>query len=367
VPVKRKYPKGTVLLSVGTKRGLFLLSSKDRRSWKVEGPYLAGHRIFHATLDQRNGPRLFAADNGDFFGSFLRYSDDFARTWQEPRTGIAFIEGSGLSLKNIWIIEPGRASEPKTMHCGVDPAALFTSHDGGETWEMNQGLQGHHTRARWQPGAGGLCLNSIIAHPTNPRRMWIAISAVGVMRSDDGGQSWVFCNKGTRADFLPEKYPEFGQCVHRLIVHPSNPDTLYQQNHCSVYASANAGNSWTEIRANLPSEFGFPMALDVHHPDTLYTVVEDPEARTNFGTQFTIYRSQNAGRRWERLTKGLPKGPTVRLGVLRHGMCTDTLNPCGVYAGTNTGQLFASRDRGTSWKMIADYLPSIYSVTAAVL
>ncbi len=363
---RRKYPKGSVVLAVGTKRGLFMLSSRDRRSWKIEGPYLGGRRVYHATLDMRNGPRLFAADNGDFFGTFVRYSDDFGRTWQEPRQDIAFAEGSGLSLKNIWIIEPGRPSEPRTVYCGVDPAALFVSQDGGESWEMNQGLQGHPTRDRWQPGAGGLCLNSIVLHPTNPSRMWVAISAVGVMRTDDGGQTWLFCNKGTRADFLPDKYPEFGQCVHRLIGHPTNSDMLYQQNHCSVYASANAGNTWTEIRANLPSDFGFPMAMDVHHPDTLYTVVEDPEGRANYVDQFTVYRTQNAGRRWERLTRGLPKGPTVRLGVLRHGMCADPLDPCGVYVGTNTGQLFASRTRGDSWKMIADYLPSIYSVTATV-
>ena len=364
---RRKYPKGTVLLSVGTKRGLFLITSRDRRTWKVDGPHLAGHRIFHAILDRRRGARLIAADNGDFFGSHLRYSDDFGQTWKDPRTGVAFPETSGLSLRNLWVVEPGRDSEPGTVYCGVDPAALFVSHDGGETWALNQGLQGHNTRGRWQPGAGGLCLHSIVVHPTNPRRMWVAISAVGVMRTDDGGQTWMFCNKGTRADFLPQKFPEFGQCVHRLLRHPANPDVLYQQNHCSVYKSANAGNSWTEIRANLPSDFGFPMALDVHHPETLYTVVEDPESRSNFGDQFTVYRTEDAGGRWQRLTKGLPKGPTVRLGVLRHGMCADTLDPCGVYVGTNTGQLFASRNRGDSWKMIADYLPSIYSVSAAVL
>jgi len=367
VATRRKYLKGTVVLSVGTKRGLFVLTSRDRRSWKAEGPYLVGQRVYHAALDLRNGARLFAAANGDFFGCSLRYSDDFGRTWQEPEAGIGFAEGSGLSLKNIWIVEPGRTSEPETVYCGVDPAALFISRDRGNTWTMNQGLENHPTRRRWEPGAGGLCLNSIVTHPTNPRRMWVAISAVGVMRTDDGGQTWRFCNKGTRADFLPDKYPEFGQCVHRMLGHPTNPDVLYQQNHCSTYVTANAGEAWTEIRNNLPSDFGFPLAMDPHDPDTLFAIVETQEARTNITNQFTVYRSENAGRRWERLTKGLPKGQTVRLGVLRHGMSTDARDPCGVYVGTNTGQLFASRNRGDSWRLIADFLPSIYSVTAAVL
>jgi photosystem II stability/assembly factor-like uncharacterized protein len=355
-----------VLLAVGTKRGLFVLTSKDRKTWKVEGPHLAGHRVFHAALDQRNGARLFATDNGDFFGTYVRYSDDFGRTWKEPTQGIAFPEGSGLSLKNIWVVEPGRSTEPGVVYAGVDPAALFVSRDGGQTWAMNEGLQGHPTRNRWQPGFGGLCLHSIVTDPGNPRRMWVGISAVGVMRTDDGGRTWLFCNKGTRADFLPDKYPEFGQCVHHLFAHPTNPDVLYQQNHCGVYMSANAGNSWTEIRGNLPSDFGFPMAMDVHNPETLFTIVES-DARANFGDQFTVYRTKNGGKRWERLTKGLPKGPTVQLGVLRHGMAADTLNPCGVYVGTNTGQVFASRNRGDSWTLVADFLPQIYSVTAAVL
>jgi len=367
VAARRKYPKGTVMLSIGTKRGLFLLTSKDRRTWKAEGPYMVGYRVYHANLDLRNGPRLYAAANNDFFGSAVRYSDDFGRTWKEPEQGIAFAEDSGLSLKNLWIVEPGRPSEPETVYCGVDPAALFVSHDRGQTWAMNQGLENHHTRRRWEPGNGGLCLHSIVAHPDNPRRMWVAISAVGVMRTDDGGQTWKFCNKGTRADFLPDKYPEFGQCVHRLLIHPTHHDVLYQQNHCSTYVSDNSGDSWAEIRNNLPSDFGFPMAMDPQDPDTLYTIVENPEGRTNVTNQFTVYRTQNAGRRWERLTKGLPKGPTVRLGVLRHAMSTDSRDPCGVYVGTNTGQLFGSRDRGDSWRLIADFLPPIYSVTATVL
>jgi photosystem II stability/assembly factor-like uncharacterized protein len=362
-----RYPSGTTVLLVGTKRGLFLLTSRDRQSWEVEATGLTGHRVFNAALDQREGCRLFATDNGDFFGTFLRYSDDFGQTWQEPRQGIQFPESSGQKLNNIWVIEPGRASEPGVVYVGVDPASLWLSADGGETWELNEGLASHPTRERWQPGAGGLCLHTIVPDASNPARMWVGISAVGCMRTDDGGRSWTFANKGTRADFQPEKYPEFGQCLHRMLQHPTQPDVLYQQNHCGIYRSTNAGDEWTDIQHNLPSDFGFPIALDRHHPDTVYVIVEDGFGRNNVGEQFTVYRTQDAGERWESLTEGLPGGTGVRLGVLRHGMCTDPHDPCGVYVGTNTGQLFASHDRGDTWQLAAGYLPPIYSVTAVVI
>jgi photosystem II stability/assembly factor-like uncharacterized protein len=361
------YPAGSTLLCVGTKRGLFLLSSRDRQDWTVQSTNLKGHRVYNAILDQRNGARLFATDNGDFFGTFLRYSDDFGETWQEPRQGIQFAEDSGQKLANIWVIEPGRASEPDTVYAGVDPASLWVSKDRGETWELNAALANHPTRERWNPGAGGLCLHTIIPDYANPARMWVGISAVGCVRTDDGGQTWTFANKNTRADFMPEKYPEFGQCLHRMVQHPTQPDVLYQQNHCGIYKSSNAGDDWTDIQHNLPSDFGFPIALDPHHPDTVYTIVEDGWGRNNVGEQFTVYRTRNAGESWEPLTEGLPGGTGVRLGVLRHGMCSDTHDPCGIYVGTNTGQLFASNDRGDSWRLIADFLPPIFSVTAATV
>jgi hypothetical protein len=363
----RPYGPGSVMLLVGTKRGLFLLTSTDREAWNIEAPRLRGHRIFHAILDQRDGQRLFATDNGDFFGTFLRYSDDFGQTWQEPERGIQFPQDSGEKLNNIWVIEPGRAGEPGVVYAGTDPASLWVSTDGGINWELNAGLATHPTREYWQPGAGGLCLHTIIPDPSNTSRMWIGISAVGCMRTDDGGRSWVFANKNTRADFLPTKYPEFGQCIHRLVQHPTRPNVLYQQNHCGIYKSTNAGDDWTDIQQNLPSEFGFPIALDVHNPETVFVVVEDPMARHNVDKQFTVYRTGNGGEQWEPLTQGLPQGPAVLLGVLRHAMCTDVEDPCGVYVGTNTGQLFASRDRGDNWHLVADFLPPIYSVTAAVL
>jgi photosystem II stability/assembly factor-like uncharacterized protein len=362
-----KYAQGTTFLAVGTKRGLFLLSSKDRETWEIEATSLKGRRIFNAILDQRKGHRLFAAENGDFFGTFLRYSDDFGQTWQEPESGIQFPKDSGEKLINIWVIEPGRPSEPGVVYAGIDPASLWVSTDNGAHWELNAGLANHPTRELWQPGAGGLCLHTIVPDPSNASRMWIGISAVGCMRTDDGGQSWVFANKNTRADFQPEKYPEFGQCIHRFVQHPTQPDVLYQQNHCGIYKTLNAGDDWIDIQHSLPSDFGFPIAIDTHHPDTVFVVVEDQDGRQNVSEHFSVYRTQDGGESWEPLTEGLPAGQGVRLGVLRHSMCTDTQDPGGVYVGTNTGQLFASRDSGDSWHLIADFLPSIYSVTATVI
>ena len=363
---RKRYTAGTIMLTVGTKRGLFLLTSTDRTHWTIENTALNDTRVFYAILDPRADYRLFATDNGDFFGAFLRYSDDFGQSWQEPRQGIQFAPETGLSLKNIWYIEPGRPDEPNVIYAGTDPASLWISTDSGETWLPNEGLLEHPTRDRWEPGAGGLCLHSIVADPTNTERMWVGISAVGCLRTDDGGKHWTFANKNTRVDFAPERYPEFGQCIHRLLQHPTRPDVLYQQNHCGLYKSLNAGEEWVDIHSDLSSDFGFPLALDPHHPETLYAVVEG-EGRHNISEHFTIYRSQNAGQEWEALTRGLPDGPNVRLGVLRHALCTDELDPCGVYVGTNTGQLFASNNRGDHWQMIADYLPPIYSVSVNYL
>jgi photosystem II stability/assembly factor-like uncharacterized protein len=360
------FAPGTHVLLVGTKRGLFILTSRDRAEWACQEQAFPNFRVYNAVLDQRQGQRIYVAANGDFFGSYVRYSDDFGQTWQEPERGIEFSEASGLSLANIWTIVPGRAAEPETVYCGVDPASLWVSHDRGATWEQNAALAHHPTRERWNPGAGGLCLHTIAPDYSNPQRMWIGISAVGCMRTDDGGETWAFANKNTRAGFQPDIYPEYGQCIHRFVQHPTQPDTLYQQNHCGIYKTTNGGEDWIDIQRDMPSEFGFPIALDAHHPDTVFVIVEG-EGRHNITDQFTVYRTRDGGEQWESLTNGLPEGKGVRLGVLRHGMCADEQDPCGVYVGTNTGQLFATNDGGDSWKLVADFLPSIYSVTAAVI
>lgn len=356
------YAPGTVILTVGTRRGLFLIASQDRAHWQVAATKLENQpsRIYHAVLDARNHYRLWVADNGDFFGSFLRYSDDFGQTWQEPRRGIQFSRASGQKLEDIWYIEPGRMTDPNALYVGTDPASLWESHDGGETWEANEALLHHPERATWSRGASGTCLHSIVADPTEPQRIWLGISGAGSLRSIDGGKSWQVINN------LHDGSGKVGVGSHRLLQHPSQPGILYQQSRHGMYKSLDSGESWIDITGNLPSSFGFPLALDAHHPNTLYTTVVDPNHRYNIGEQFSIYRSDNAGQSWQELTTGLPKGPQVRLKVLRHAMCTDPLDPGGIYAGTTGGQLFASHDRGEHWQCIANYLPPVFSVAATL-
>lgn len=363
----RPFATGDTLLLLSTKRGLIIFSSRDRKTWTATRTALDGHRVYSAMLDQRHAsPRLYATDNGDFFGTFLRYSDDFGETWHDPRQGIEFAAESGRKLVNLWTIEPGRASEPDTLYVGVDPASLWTSADRGATWELNQGLEQHPTRPQWNPGNGGLCLHTIIADPSDQQRMWVGISAVGCMRSDDGGRTWQHLNKNVRNDYTPERYPVFGQCIHRLVQHPSQPNTLYQQNHCGIYKSGDAGEDWVDIQHELPSSFGFPMVVDPHNGENVFVIVENG-ARNNVTDQFTVYRTCDGGAHWEECANGLPGGTHVRLGVLRHGMCTDEHDPSGVYVGTNTGQLFASLDGGDRWHLIADFLPAINAVRAVTL
>ncbi len=360
-------PAGSVLLLVGTASGLFLLSSRDREHWKIAETALKNVNVYHAAFNALGNYRLFATDNSNASGPVLRYSDDFGETWQQPRQGIQFPAASGRKLNNIWLIQPGRPTEPNTLYAGTDEACLWTSYDNGETWEPNAGLLYHPTREHWQPGAGGMCLHSIIPDYSNSQRMWVAISSVGCMRTENGGKTWEHVNKNIGARHLPPPTPPYGNCAHRLIQHPQNPDTLYLQDHCGQYKTLTAGDEWIDIQNNLPSDFGFPIALDIHNPETIYTVVAVGDGRYNLNNQFTVYRSESAGQHWVELTEGLPGGEEVRLGVLRHALCADTLNPCGVYVGTNTGQLFASSNRGDSWQQIADYLPRIQSVVVTTI
>jgi photosystem II stability/assembly factor-like uncharacterized protein len=372
MPQKRS-PKSTkqeAVVLVGTMKGAFIFrSDKSRKNWKVEGPYHRGYAIYALLHDNRAGRnRTLAAANNSYMGSSLRASDDSGRTWSEPdRYPIRFPEGSGRALAQIWQIVPGRATQPDVLYCGVEPAALFESRDGGESWQPNEGLLNHEHQPKWQPGAGGLCLHTIILDPKNEQRMLIAISAAGVYRTDDGGKSWRARNVGVRAEFLPDKHPEFGQCVHKVVHHPSRPERLFLQNHWGLYRSDDWGDSWKDIANGVPSDFGFAMQMHPHDPDTVYIVpIESDQFRCTPEAKLRVYRTSNAGASWEPLTGGLPQTDAYET-ILRDALTADSFDPAGIYFGTRSGKLFGSNDGGDSWTEMADGLPPVVCVKTATM
>jgi serine/threonine protein kinase/photosystem II stability/assembly factor-like uncharacterized protein len=361
---------GDVLLLVGTTKGAFLVRSKsDRKHWDVAGPYFHGHAVYALAYDSRNGRhRLWASTGSPIWGTYLRSSDDFGKTWTNPlEANIRFPPESGLSLKNIWKIALGPVDAPDKLYCGVEPAALFESHDAGESWSLVRGLFDHPHRPRWMPGQGGLCLHTILPHPTDPKRIHVGISAAGVYRTDDGGRTWQARNRGIRVTFMPERFPEFGQCVHKIVRHPDRPDRLFLQNHWGLYRSDDGADTWNDTAHGLPSDFGFAMATHPRDPDSVYIVpMESDEFRCAPEGRLRVYRSRNAGGAWEPLTKGLPQQGAYET-VLRDGMVTDSLDPVGIYFGTRSGKLFASRDEGKTWKELVNGLPQIVCVATAVV
>ncbi len=364
MPERKNPGKRSSLLMVGTAKGAFVFSSNDgRRSWKVSGPHFKGTSVFHLAYDSRNKTML-AAVNSYQWGPTVARSFDNGNEWKRSKTQPKFPKKSGLSVKNIWHIEPGVENEPEVLYAGVDPACLFKSTDSGESWVVNEALLRHETRPKWQPGFGGLCLHTILNNEKDPSKQHIAISAVGTMFTNDGGDSWKFQNKNVRAGFLPKKYPVFGQCAHKVVIHPSKPDVLYQQNHCGQYRSDNGGEDWVDIQGNLPSEFGFPIAVDANDPKRVYTTpLESGEARVSPNAHFSVWASDNSGKDWVENRTGLPN--SAYFCVLREGMAADKEDPCGIYVGTTTGQLFFSRNEGKSWNKITDSLPPILSVSAS--
>jgi photosystem II stability/assembly factor-like uncharacterized protein len=361
---------GDVILLVGTMKGAFVLrSNASRKKWDVGGPYSIGSPVYAMAFDQRQGRRrLWWAQQSFRWGTVLCSSDDYGKTITEPETySVKFPPESQLALKNIWQICLGRDDDPDTMYCGVEPAALFESHDAGKTWSPVEGVLNHPHRPKWQPGGGGLCLHTIVPDPANPRRMMIAISTAGAYRTDDGGATWQARNEGVRAEFLPEKYPEFGQCVHKIARHPSRPDRLFLQNHWGLYRSDDAGNSWKDIANGVPSDFGFCMAAHPHDPDTVYIVpIESDEYRCTPEGKLRVYRTQNAGASWEAMTRGLPQKNALET-ILRDSMATDTCDPAGIYFGTRSGKVYGSSDDGKSWRAIIEGLPPVVCVRAALV
>ena len=345
-------------LLVGTRRGLFDVAEHGAGEWRVSAPLLEGREIYHAMRDPRDGT-LWAASRHRIWGAHLHRSDDDGATWHTLES--APTGGDGGALEAIWTIAPGHASERDVLYAGVEPAGLFVTRDRGASWAPLRALNEHPTRATWQPMGGGLALSDVIVDARDARRITVAVSAGGVYRSDDGGESWRPLNRGVRACFQPDEHPASGQCVHKLIAHPARPDRLYQQNHCGTYRSDDGGASWIDVTRGLPSDYGYALAIDPHDADVAFVVPEaSSHMRTVVDGRLRVFRTSDAGASWQPLTGGLPQSAWVT--VLREGLANDTVDPCGLYLGTGTGHLFASRDRGDTWQELAAFLPGILCV-----
>ena len=361
---------GDVLLLVGTMKGAFLLrSDPPRASWEVGGPYFPGDAVYAMAYDGRDGRhRIWAGPHSMHWGGLLRSSDDFGRSWTNPEeANVKFPEGTGAALKQIWQIVPGRDSDNGTLYCGVEPAALFVSHDAGESWRLAEGLWNHPQREQWQPGGGGLCLHTILLDPADPARIRIAVSTGGMYVTEDGGSTWRPSNQGVRAVFLPDQYPEFGQCVHKVVQARRRPERMFLQNHWGLYRSDDRGESWTDIANGVPSDFGFCLAIHPEDPDCAWIVpVESDQFRCTPEGKLRVYRTRDAGASWEPMAEGLPQQDAYET-VLRDGMAVDPLSPAGVYFGTRSGKVFGSADEGESWSELIDGLPPVVSVKAVTL
>jgi photosystem II stability/assembly factor-like uncharacterized protein len=362
--------KGDVVLLVGTMKGAFVLrADARRRSWEVGGPYFPGSAVYALAYDARGGrQRLWAGPHSMHWGGMLRSTDDFGRTWTNPVVAnVKFPEGAGAALKQIWQIVPGREAEPDTLYCGVEPAAVFVSRDAGESWALVEGLWNHPQRPRWQPGGGGLCLHTILLDPERPGQMRIAVSTGGMYVTDDGGGTWRPSNKGVRADFLPDKHPEFGQCVHKVVQAKQRPDRMFLQNHWGLYRSDDRGESWTDIANGVPSDFGFGLAIHPQNPDCAWILpLESDEFRCTPEGRLRVYGTRDAGASWHALSNGLPQDGAYET-VLRDALAVDSLATPGVYFGTRSGKLFGSADEGESWSTLLDGLPPIIAVKTAVV
>ena len=367
-----------VRLLVGTRKGAFVLTSDaGRRDWEVAGPHFGGWEIYHLKGSPADPDRVYASQSSGWFGQVIQRSDDGGRSWNPVGNDFRYDGDAGThqwydgtphpwEFARVWHLEPS-LTDPDTVYAGVEDAALFRTTDGGTTWQELSGLRKHGSGAHWQPGAGGMCLHTILLDPRDDRRLFTAISAAGAFRSDDGGDSWRPINKGLRSAGIPDEDAEVGHCVHRLAQHRDRPDVLFMQKHWDVMRSDNAGESWYEISGNLPSDFGFPIDVHAHEPDTVYVVpiTSDSHHYPPDG-QLRVYRSRTGGGEWEPLTRGLPDR-NCYVNVLRDAMAVDGLDECGVYFGTTGGQVYASPDGGNSWDAVVRDLPPVLSVEVQAL
>ncbi len=367
-----------VRVLVGTRKGAFILTADEpRQAWEVSGPHFAGWEVYHVAGSPVDPSRLYASQSTSWFGQLLQRSDDGGKTWEPVGNDFSYAGVPGThqwydgtphpwEFARVWHLEPS-LTERDTVYAGVEDAALFRSTDAGATWHELRGLREHGSGSQWQPGAGGMCLHTIILDPQNADRMFVAISAAGVFRTDDGGGSWQPVNKGLLSDGIPSPAAEVGHCVHNLAMHPSRPGTLFMQKHWDVMRSDDGGDSWNEVSGNLPSDFGFPIDVHAHEPQTVYVVpIKSDSEHFPPDGRLRVYRSRTGGNEWEALTHGLPQ-ENCFVNVLRDAMAVDSLPECGVYFGTTGGQVYASADSGDSWAPIVRDLPAVLSVEVQTL
>ena len=368
----------SVRLLVGTRKGAFVLTSDGKRKeWTIDGPHFAGWEISHVKDSPADPNRLYASQSSSWFGQIVQRSDDGGRSWNPVGNRFAYDGTPGTHLwydgtphpwefARVWHFEPS-LSDPNVVYAGVEDAALFRSTDGGQNWEELPGLRTHRSAESWQPGAGGMCLHTIILDPADSNRIFGAISAAGAFRSDDGGATWRPINRGLKSTSIPQQEAEVGHCVHRIAMHPSKPDVLFMQKHWDVMRSDNAGESWEEVSGNLPTDFGFPIGVHAHEPETIYVVpIKSDSEHFPIDGRLRVYRSRTGGGEWEPLTNGLPQ-QNCYVNVLRDAMAVDALDSCGIYFGTTGGQVYVSPDAGENWNAIVRDLPAVLSVEVQTL